>query len=70
LLRIKRCLSNPSYNFYLHIGPVNESRPEIYHWHIEIIPKLSAVSGFEWGTGVYVVNTDPDQAAQCLRDAY
>lgn len=68
LLRIKRCLNNPSYNFYLHIAPINEARPESYHWHVEIVPKLSSVSGFEWGTGVYVVSTDPDQAASYLRN--
>jgi len=22
-----------------------------YHWHIEIIPRLTEIDGFEWGTG-------------------
>lgn len=66
--RIKTCLSNPAYNFYLHISPINYESQESYHWHIEIVPKLTRVSGFEWGTGLYVVQTDPSLAAQYLRE--
>ncbi len=66
--RIKRCLSNPSYNFYLHTSPINYGRPDCYHWHIEIIPKLSRSIGFEWGTGLQIVPTYPHDAAKHLRD--
>jgi len=69
LSRIKACLSDPSYNFYLHISPVNYEAQESFHWHIEIVPKLTRVAGFEWGTGFYVVRTDPGKAAEFLRKA-
>ncbi len=84
LLRLKECLSDPSYNFYLHISPVNCQGPEAkellgngdadphwltrFHWHIEIVPKLTQTSGFEWGTGFYVVRTAPHLAAKYLRE--
>lgn len=68
LLRMKLVLSNPSYNFFLHVTPVHYENPESYHWHIEIIPKLTQVVGFEWATGFYVVPTDPGVAAEYLRD--
>jgi len=68
LCRIKMCLSNPSYNFYLHTAPVNYEKQESYHWHIEIIPKLTRVAGFEWGTGFYFVPTAPRDAARYLRE--
>ena len=69
LLRVKNCLSDPSYNFYLHLAPVNNGYAESYHWHIEIIPKLTRVAGFEWGTGFYFVPTPPSLAAKYLREA-
>ncbi len=65
--RIKTVLSNPSYNFFLHIAPNDYDAPESYHWHIEIIPKLTRSVGFEWGTGLYIVPTPPQVAARCLR---
>ena len=40
-----------------------------YHWHIEIIPKLTQVAGFEWGTGFYINPVSPEEAAKALRDA-
>ena len=69
LLRMKVALSDPSYNFFLHVTPVHYENQESYHWHIEIIPKLAQVAGFEWGTGFYIVPTDPKVAAQHLRNA-
>ncbi len=69
LNRIKRCLSNPSYNFYLHTSPINYGRPNCYHWHIEIIPKLTRSIGFEWGTGLQIVPTFPHEAARFLRES-
>ena len=69
LNRLKRCLNNPSYNFYLHTAPINYGRPSCYHWHIEVIPKLTRSIGFEWGTGLQIVPTFPHEAARFLRDA-
>lgn len=85
LTRLKKCLIDPAYNFYLHINPVNCEGPEAkeilgdnglnadgfshFHWHVEIVPKLTQTSGFEWGTGFYVVRTAPHLAAQYLRES-
>ncbi len=67
LLRLKICLSDPSYNYYFHVAPVNTGSQEDFHWHIEIVPKLTRTTGFEWGTGFYVVRTSPEAAAGYLR---
>ena len=67
LYRINGCLANPSYNYYLHVSPVNSPRLDSFHWHIEIVPNLSQVAGFEWGTGFYVARTSPEMAAEYLR---
>ncbi len=68
LLRLKTCLSDPSFNFFFHISPINSKEVESFHWHIEIIPKLTHMSGFEWGTGFYVVHTEPSIAARYLKE--
>lgn len=67
MFRLKTILADPSYNFYLHISPVNYEHEEAFHWHIEIIPQLTREAGFEWGTGFYVVPTSPTVAAEHLR---
>ena len=46
---------------------MNES--EYFHWHIEIIPRLTNIAGFEWGTGFYINHTPPEQAAEILGNA-
>ena len=66
--KIDRVLERPAYNFVIHTAPVQEGSMAAYHWHIEIIPKLTKVAGFEWGTGFYVNPTPPEEAAEYLRE--
>lgn len=67
LQRIKDVLLQPAYNFIIHTSPINVEHREGYHWHIELMPKLTRVAGFEWGTGFYIVPTPPELAAKYLR---
>ncbi len=64
-----RVLGNPAYNFVLHTSPIQENTNDYYHWHMEIIPKLTKIAGFEWGTGFYINPTPPEEAAKFLREA-
>lgn len=66
--KLMRTLDNPPYNCLLHTGPLKEPNLPHFHWHIEIIPKLTKVAGFEWGSGFYINPTPPEEAAQFLRD--
>lgn len=79
LSRLKASLKDPPYNFVLHTAPntgtVSPRRPGYwetleydFHWHIEIIPRLTRVAGFEWGTGFYINPTPPEDAAEYLRN--
>ena len=68
LRRINRSLGSPPYNLLIHTAPVVEPAAEFYHWHVEIIPKLTKVAGFEWATGFYLNPTSPEEAAQVLRE--
>jgi UDPglucose--hexose-1-phosphate uridylyltransferase len=67
--RMNRVLANPAYHFILHSSPLHERTGEFYHWHIEVIPKLTQVAGFEWGTGFYINPVSPEESATCLRRA-
>jgi UDPglucose--hexose-1-phosphate uridylyltransferase len=69
LRRINRTLGSPPYNLLIHTAPIAEQADDYYHWHVEIIPKLTKVAGFEWATGFYLNPTSPEEAAQVLRDA-
>jgi len=69
LRRMNRVLRNPPYNLLIHSAPLSEPAADYYHWHVEIIPKLTKVAGFEWATGFYVNPTSPEEAAQVLREA-
>jgi UDPglucose--hexose-1-phosphate uridylyltransferase len=69
LVRMDAVLDHPAYNFMLHTSPIGEEVNEYYHWHIEIMPKLTKVAGFEWGTGFYICPTPPEESARFLREA-
>ncbi len=68
LLRINIALDNPPYNFIVHTSPAGERDLKYYHWHMEIMPKLTKVAGFEWGSGFYINPTPPEEAANYLRE--
>ncbi|MCM8815447.1 MAG: galactose-1-phosphate uridylyltransferase [Candidatus Omnitrophica bacterium] len=75
LKKLIKGLCNPSYNFIIHTAPNRFPHPgywqtidKDYHWHIEIMPRLTRPGGFEWGTGFYINPTPPEEAAQFLRE--
>lgn len=69
LKKLNRVLGDAPYNFILHTSPVSEKINDYYHWHFEIIPRLTQVAGFEWGSGFYINPTTPEDAAKFLREA-
>jgi UDPglucose--hexose-1-phosphate uridylyltransferase len=70
LSRVNKVLDSPPYNYLIHSLPIREPEDGYYHWHVEIMPKLTKVAGFEWGTGFYINPTPPEDAARHLRDAW
>ncbi len=79
LMRVKKVLKDPAYNFILHNAPPQQVRPGKsdywdsirydYHWHIELVPRVTPIAGFEWGTGFFINSTSPEETTQFLRDA-
>jgi len=75
LAKMKKGLNDPPYNYVIHTAPFRRAKEGYwksidydYHWHIEIMPRLTRVAGFEWGTGFYICPLPPENAAKFLRE--
>ena len=68
LRRMSQTLGDPPYNLMLHSAPLRAKALDHFHWHLEIIPILTRVAGFEWGTGFFINPTPPEEAARYLRE--
>jgi UDPglucose--hexose-1-phosphate uridylyltransferase len=73
--KLRATLDDPPFNYVLHMAPFRRPRggywttiEEDYHWHIELMPRLTRIAGFEWGSGFYINPTPPEVAAGILRD--
>jgi UDPglucose--hexose-1-phosphate uridylyltransferase len=67
LRRIEALLGRPPYNYLLHTTPFDRTDSPSFHWHLEIIPRLTKVAGFEWGSGFTINPLPPERAAALLR---
>jgi len=69
LCRLDACIPRVPYNFVLHTQPLRSQHMNHYHWHFEIVPKLTSIAGFEWGSGFYINPMPPEEAATYLRES-
>lgn len=76
LKKMRKILKEPPYNYFIHTAPNRVPRRdhwhtlgEDYHWHLEVLPRLFRRSGFEWGSGFYIITTSPEDAAKYYREA-
>jgi UDPglucose--hexose-1-phosphate uridylyltransferase len=67
LKRLGAALGDPPYNFIVHSNPLRDPASPSYHWHIEVMPALTHVAGFEWGSGFHINPVPPEEAAEFLR---
>jgi len=67
--RMNRALDFPAYNLILHTAPLRAPTLPYYHWHVEVVPRLTTVAGFEWGTGFFINATPPEDSAARLRES-
>ena len=79
LAKLRKTLNDPAFNFVFHTAPNTEHSAKRanywgtiqydWHYHIEILPRLTQTAGFEWGTGFYINPVSPESAADQLRRA-
>jgi UDPglucose--hexose-1-phosphate uridylyltransferase len=60
-------LNNPDYNYAIHTAPIKDEQDDYYHWHLQIIPRLTTPAGFEMGSGIYINVAFPEETAQFLK---
>jgi UDPglucose--hexose-1-phosphate uridylyltransferase len=70
LKKYDKVLNAPPYNYMIHTTPFGNGEIPHYHWHMEIIPRLTKMAGFEWGTGFYINPTPPEEATEYLRETH
>ncbi|MBT4539998.1 galactose-1-phosphate uridylyltransferase [Candidatus Woesearchaeota archaeon] len=63
LLKLKNM--DASFNFYLHNGTGKERQ---FHFHIELLPRISKWAGFEFGTNTIINSVTPEDAASYYRE--
>jgi len=74
--RMFKTLGDFPYNAILHTAPFRRSRKKAYwetiesdfHWHVEIMPRLTRIAGFEWGSGFYINSMPPEEACKFLKE--
>jgi UDPglucose--hexose-1-phosphate uridylyltransferase len=73
--KLTKTLGDFPYNIVLHTAPFRRRKKkgywdtieEDFHWHMEIMPRLTQVAGFEWGSGFYINPTSPEDACRYLK---
>jgi UDPglucose--hexose-1-phosphate uridylyltransferase len=70
LRKINLILDNPPYNLMLHTFSFDQGTADgYYHWHLELLPIVGRVAGFEWGAGFFINPVPPEDAATRLKEA-
>ena len=78
LAKMRKVIGDFPFNFILHTAPFRrdagkrgywETIEQDYHWHFEILPMLTRVAGFEWGSGFYINPLSPEDACKSVKEA-
>lgn len=67
LKKIDGALNKPDFNYVLHTSPIQGTSLEHYHWHWEILPRVTGIAGFELGSGIHINPTRPEDAAEQMK---
>ncbi len=76
--KMRKIMGDFPYNFVLHTAPFRrdalkrgywETIESDYHWHFELLPILTRVAGFEWGSGFYINPLLPEDACKSTQEA-
>jgi len=68
LLKLHSKLADPDYNYVIRTAPVRDEEEDYYHWHLQIVPRLTTAAGFEMGSGMSINVSFPEETAQFLRE--
>ena len=66
---LRRAARDPDYNLVLYSAPAHEASKPFFQWHFRLLPRMSALAGFELATGMAINTLAPEEAAATLRAA-
>ncbi|HEV8548965.1 MAG TPA: galactose-1-phosphate uridylyltransferase [Polyangiaceae bacterium] len=69
LRRLARALDDPPYNLIINSAPRRNADEPDFVWHVEILPRVAVLGGFELGTRMAISTVEPERAAERLREA-
>lgn len=61
-------LGDPDFNYIIHSAPAEDENKDDYLWHIQILPRLTTIAGFELGSGIYVSTVRLEDSAAVIRE--
>lgn len=76
LARVLRCvlrgldtaLGDPDFNYIIHSAPAEDEHKAYYLWHLQILPRLATIAGFELGSGIFVSSMLSEESAAVMRE--
>ena len=60
-------LGDPDFNYILHSAPPEDATKHYFLWHIQILPRVTTIAGFELGSGIFINTICPEDAAKHLK---
>jgi UDPglucose--hexose-1-phosphate uridylyltransferase len=66
--KLHAALNDPDLNYVIHTAHRPHETRDHYHWHLQIIPRLTTPAGFELGSGIYINTALPEETAAFLGD--
>jgi UDPglucose--hexose-1-phosphate uridylyltransferase len=60
-------LRNPDFNYIVHSAPIEDESKHYYLWHIQILPRVTTIAGFELGSGMSITTIFPEASAAFMR---
>lgn len=66
LRQMRAAFDDPDYNFAIRSARPGAPR---YHWHLQLIPRLTRSAGLELASGMYINPLSPEEAANRMRSA-
>jgi len=72
--RLDRVAPGCDFNWWLHQAPFLRTATDTeltgaWHWHLEMLPRLAELAGFELGTGCHITTVSAEESARRLQEA-
>jgi UDPglucose--hexose-1-phosphate uridylyltransferase len=67
LTALDDALGDPDFNYIIHSATPEDETKHYFLWHIQILPRVTTIAGFELGSGIFINTILPEDAAIHLK---